>query len=176
MALLTCSSCLLTPGAAPAVELRGSTYFQTPPWKLSFRTFYSTVFERGGEYYVTVTLPEQAGAGLGGLDIQQTGGADWTFPYMVSLTRAFLGQPRREGPAVPVEVEFEEDTRRFRIRFPEPPAPGQTVTVALRPVHNPGTPGIYLFSVVAWPAGPDPVSNPVGVGRLSIYSPSDFGF
>jgi hypothetical protein len=30
----------------------------------------------------------------------------------------------------------------------------------------------YLFQVLAWPAGPDPVASPVGVGTLRIYDPT----
>lgn len=162
------------PPPAAALELRGMTYFEKPPWKLVFRNYYSTVFERGGEYYFTIVMPDGAGAGLGALEIQQTAGADWGFSFAVERTRAFLGEPRREGPAVPVQAQFDPDLRRFRLDFPAPPAPGQTVTVALRPYQNPGAADIYLFTVVAVPAGQNPVSQPVGVARMPIYDGMDF--
>jgi hypothetical protein len=160
----------LPPISARALELRGQTFFKSPPWKLVFRNYYSNVFESGGEYYFTIEMPEQADAGLGALLIQQTAGVDWSFYFDVGRTRAFFGVPRREKAPVTVQASFDPQQRLFRITFPDPPPPGQTVTVALRPFYNPSTPGIYLFAVTAFPAGPEPVGNPVGVARMPIYT------
>ena len=154
---------------ARAVELQGQTWFSRPPWRVEFRNFYWTVMQAGGEYYFTVALPDQAGAGLGGLDIQQTRGVDTQFPFMTERTRAFLGQPRREGLPVPVQASFDDAQRRMRVRFPQPPAPGQTITVALRPWHNPSQADTYMFSVQALPAGPNPVPASLGFATMPIY-------
>ncbi|MGB5239295.1 MAG: DUF2808 domain-containing protein [Prochlorococcaceae cyanobacterium] len=164
----------LLPAPAAAVELGEQTFFLRAPWKLRWRTYNSTVFDRGGEYYVTIEMPEGAGAGLGALEIRQISGADWRFSFDDSRTRAFLGQPRREGPPVPVQANFDDATRLFRITFPSPPAPGQTVTVALRPWSNPASADVYQFAVVAFPAGPNPVAQQVGIARMSIYELVDF--
>lgn len=164
----------LAPAAAAATELGEQTFFLRAPWKLNWRTYYSTVFERGGEYYVTIEMPEEAGAALGALEIRQISGSDWRFSFDDSRTRAFLGQPRREGPPVPVQASFNDSSRLFRITFPSPPTPGQTVTVALRPWSNPSSADVYQFSVVAFPAGPNPVAQQVGIARMSIYMPVDF--
>ncbi|MCT0200580.1 DUF2808 domain-containing protein [Synechococcus sp. CS-1325] len=161
---------LLPPQPLLALELRGSTFFQTPPWKLTFRNYYTTVMDNGAEYYFTIAMPEQAGAGLGRLEIQQTTGVDWTFPFDVAQTRAFLGEPRREGASLPIETSFDQQRRLFSIRFLTPPGPGQTMTVALKPFNNPAQAGITLFAVRAYPHGPNPVGAPVGFARLSIYS------
>jgi len=45
---------LLAPALQPlqplrALELRGMTVFQTPPWKLTFRNYYTTVMDNGAE-------------------------------------------------------------------------------------------------------------------------------
>ncbi|MBC1262109.1 DUF2808 domain-containing protein [Synechococcus sp. BSF8S] len=164
----------LVPSPLGATELDGQTYFLRAPWKLRWRTYSSNVFERGGEYYVTIEMPEEAGAGLGALEIRQISGADWRFSFDDSRTRAFLGQPRREGPSLPVQASFDDAARLFRISFPEPPTPGQTVTVALKPWHNPSTADVYQFAVVAYPAGPDPVGQQVGIARMSIYQRVDY--
>ncbi|EAQ73777.1 MULTISPECIES: DUF2808 domain-containing protein [unclassified Synechococcus] len=164
----------LVPAAAGATELGEQTSFLRAPWKLRWRTYYSTVFDRGGEYYVTIEMPEEAGAGLGALEIRQISGADWRFSFDDSRTRAFLGQPRREGPPVPVQASFNDASRLFRISFPTPPTPGQIVTVALRPWSNPSSADVYQFSVVAFPAGPNPVAQQVGIARMSIYELVDF--
>lgn len=173
LACLAALSLLVTPLLPPslrAIELRGMTYFQTPPWRLTFRNYYSTVMANGAEYYFTIEMPEQAGVGLGRVEIQQSTGSDWTFPFDVGQTRAFLGVPRRERAVVPVEARFDETRREFSIAFPEPPSPGQTVTVVLRPFNNPAQSGIYLFAVRAFPAGPNAVGQPVGFARIPIYN------
>ncbi|MFO7629668.1 MAG: DUF2808 domain-containing protein [Prochlorococcaceae cyanobacterium] len=159
---------------APALELRGRTYFSSPPLKLTFRNYYSNAWEAGGEYYFTLLVPPAAGASLGGLRIQQSHGVDWSFPFLVERSRAFLGEPRREGRSLPLEVSFEAQARLFMIRFLEPVAPGQTVTVALRPQRNPGQADTYLFAVTAFPDGPQPEGAPLGFARMPIYDPRPF--
>lgn len=165
---------LLPAPPATAVELRGSTYFLRPPWSLAMLTYYSTVWDRQAEYYLTIELPQEAGAALERLTVQQTRGADWQFPFDTSRSRAFLGRPRHEGKPVPVQVTFNAETRLFDFRFPEPVAPGSTITVTMRPWANPSQSDTYLFQVVAFPAGPEPVASPVGVATLRIYDPSGF--
>jgi len=171
---LAISACLPSAPWSPApvhsLELRGSTYFTKPPSKLSLVSF-STDTGSQSEYYVTIPLSPEAGASLGRLTIQQIRGADWQFPFSPERTRAFLGRPRHEGLKLPVTAEFNDAERRFTIDFPEPVPPGETVTVVLKPWFNPIQADTYLFQVVAWPAGPNPVASPVGVGTLRIYQP-----
>lgn len=157
--------------AALALELRGRTYFTAPPVKVIFRNYYPYAWEAGGEYYFTVPLPVGSGEALAGLQIQQVRGVDRSFGFLVEHSRAFLGEPRREGSPVPVEVQFDPATRLFEIRFPQPVAPGQTLTLALRPQRNPGQADTYLFAVTAFPAGPEPMATPVGFARMPIYDP-----
>ena len=159
-------------GLAPAraVELQGQSWFSTPPWQVIFTNYYSDVSQVGGEYYFTVTLPEQAGVGLGGLTITQTRGVDRSFNFNLAASRAFLGKPRHEGAAVPVQVRFDADQRRFQISFPEPPKPGATLTLALKPWMNPNQADTYMFAVEALPAGPNPAAAPLGFATMQIYS------
>jgi len=156
------------------MELQGQTWFVKPPWKVDFRNFYWYVMQTGGEYYFTLTLPEQAGVGLGGLRIEQTRGVDRQFPLSADRTRAFAGLPRREGPAIAVEAEFDNDRRVYTVRFPQPPQPGQTITVALRPWYNPTQSDTYMFAVQALPAGPNPVPASLGFATMPIYSALPF--
>ena len=171
---------LASPGLSPAIaparsmELQGQTWFVKPPWKVDFRNFYWYVMQTGGEYYFTLTLPEQAGVGLGGLRIEQTRGVDRQFPLSADRTRAFAGLPRREGPAIAVEAEFDNDRRVYTVRFPQPPQPGQTITVALRPWYNPTQSDTYMFAVQALPAGPNPVPASLGFATMPIYSALPF--
>lgn len=102
--------------------------------------------------------------------IQQTRGADRDFPFFTQRTRAFVGRPRREGAAIPVQASFEQASRTMTVRFPVSPQPGQTVTLALLPVHNPTWADTYMFSVQALPAGPNPVPVSLGFATMPIYN------
>jgi len=156
---------------AHSLELRGRTFFAKPPWRVDLVSYYNTIGEPWAQYYFTVELPPDAGASLGALTIQQTRGVDRNFNFSVERTRAFLGRPRREGPAVPVEAVFDSSARQFTIRFPEPIAPGATVTVMLKPWNNPGQSDTYMFQVMAFPVGETPSPAPLGFGTLRIYEP-----
>jgi len=155
-----------------ALELGGSTQFLRAPSKVSLTSYTTDVGQSPAEYFFTLSLDEQAGASLGGMTIQQIRGADWQFPFAVERTRAFLGVPRREGRQIPVQASFDAAARRFTLTFPGPVPPGATVTVSLRPWVNPIQADSYLFQVTAIPAGPNPVTSPVGVGTLRIYQPT----
>lgn len=157
------------PQPGRALELHGSTVFVRAPWKAELISYDTSVGSAPVSYYLTLSLDPQAGASLGRVSIQQTRGADWNFPFSPQLTRAFLGRPRREGRAIPVQASFEPRERRVSVVFPEAVQPGETVTVVLRPWTNPQVPDTYLFQVVVWPAGPNPVASPVGTATLRIY-------
>lgn len=173
VATLLTGTLTVTPasGLAPAraLELRGSTYFVKAPWKAELITYYDHTGDPSAEYYLTISLDPQAGASLERLTIQQSRGADWQFPFSPERSRAFLGRPRREGAPVPVRATFAQRERLITVDFPEPVAPGNTVTVMLKPWTNPVTADTYLFQVTAWPAGPQPVASPVGTATLRIY-------
>lgn len=154
-----------------ALELQGRTFFARPPWKVDLLSYYTTIWQPWAEYYFTVELDAGAGAGLGGLTIQQTRGVDRQFPFSVERTRAFLGRPRREGAPVAVQASFDAQARQFTIRFPEPVAPGSTVTVVLKPWANPAYSDTYMFQVNAYPAGANPSPASLGYGTLRIYDP-----
>jgi hypothetical protein len=158
-----------------ALELRGATYFSKPPWSVDLISYQTYTYETRPEYYFTVSLDSQAGAALGGLTITQTRGVDRWFEFSADRTKAFLGgNPRREGPKIPVQAAFDQATRTFTITFPEPVQPGQTVTVVLRPWTNPAQADTYMFAVNAYPAGPNPSPASLGYGTLRIYNVGDF--
>jgi hypothetical protein len=158
--------------AAPvqAMEVSNQTWFTSPPWKVGFTNYYWYIGQTAATYYFTVTLPERAGAGLGGLTIQQTRGVDRSFQFAPERTEAFVGLPRREGARIPVQAQFDDQARRVTVQFPEPPQPGQTITVALKPWNNPFQADTYMFAVQALPAGPNPVPASLGYATMPIFS------
>lgn len=153
----------------PALELRGRSVFVRPPSDVELITDSSDVWSPGGEYSITIDIPAAAGAALARLTVQQISGVDWQFPFFVDQTRAFRGRPREAGESVPVQASFENSTRRFTLEFRKPVEPGTTLTVVLKPWHNPSQADIYQFEVVAYPDGENPQASPVGVVNLRIY-------
>lgn len=165
---------LASPLPLRALELGGATHFVRAPWQAELISPNSTVAASPVWYHLTLRLDAEAGAFLGRITLEQTRGADRDFGFRTQFSRAFLGLPRREGRRVPVRVDFDGQLRRISIVFPEPIAPGETVTVVLQPCSNPMRSDTYGFAVVAWPAGIDPVASPVGYATLRIYDRSVF--
>jgi hypothetical protein len=88
-----------------------------------------------------------------------------------------VGQPRGKRQAVSLsEVIDDRKTRMVSVTFDPPIAPGQTVTVGLRPVRNPNVGGVYLFGVTAFPAGEKVHGQFLGFGRLQFYEARDSWF
>jgi hypothetical protein len=136
---------------------------------VTFTNYYWYVM-LASQYYFTVTLPTDAGAGLGGLVIQQTRGVDRNFQFFPNQTTAFLGTPRREGTSFPVQAQFDNASRTMTVTFPQPPQPGQTITLSLVPQNNPRWADTYMFAVQALPAGPNPVPASLGYATMGIYN------
>lgn len=155
--------------SARALELGGATVFVKAPWQVDLVSYNTTVGYPLPEYYFTLELEEGAGASLGAFRFRQIRGVDRQFPFLLGRTRAFLGRPRREGRAVPVRAVFSQESRTMEVAFPEPVAPGSTLTVAVVPWTNPIQSDTYLFAVELLPAGPNPQPSSAGVTTLRIY-------
>jgi hypothetical protein len=161
-------------GTAQAVEIGGASLFVKAPWKVDLISYSTTVGQPQPEYYLTLELGPDAGASLASFSFQQIRGADWQFPFSPQRTTAFLGRPRRQGKPVAVRASWDDRTRTMVVTFPEPVPPGSTITTVLIPWFNPMQSDSYLFQVVAYPSGPNPVGSPVGVGTLRIYQYSNW--
>lgn len=159
---------------ARAFEWRGDTVFLRSPWKADLISYDTTIGAGPVTWYLTLSLDPDAGASLARLSFQQSRGADRDFQYSPERTSAFLGRPRQQGRMLPVRAVFEPEARRLIVEFPEPVAPGETLTVALRPWTNPMVADTYQFQVVVWPAGPRAQASPVGIASLRIYERSRF--
>lgn len=154
--------------SARALELQGRTYFAEPPVLPRSTNYRSNAGEGSPEYMITLKVPTNAGAALGALEITQTRGVDRSFPFNLQQCRAFLGEPRHELASTPASFQFDQSQRRFKVVFANPVAPGQTVTVVLRPWTNPLQSDTYMFSVLAIPAGVDPVGAMTGFATFPI--------
>ena len=144
------------------------TLFTDPPSSVTFTNYYWYIM-LASQYYFTVTLPADAGAGLGGMVIQQTRGADRDFQFFPDQTTAFVGTPRQAGKAFPVKAVFDNGSRTMTVTFLQAPQPGQTITLSLVPQNNPRWADTYMFAVQALPAGPNPVAASLGYATMNIY-------
>ena len=138
-----------------------------PPWKVDFTNYNWYVNQAQGQYYFTVTLAENAGAGLGGLMITQTRGVDRTFSLAPQRARGILGRPRRKEPLFRWRPPL---TRRPAPAggLPRAAATGSGGHAGLRP---PLIPQADTYLCRAGTAGrAESGAGPLGRGRLEIMS------
>ncbi|MEH2022530.1 DUF2808 domain-containing protein [Nostoc sp.] len=161
-----------------AVQLRdGLVYFVQPPKLVEATTTYKDVNVWGGTYYFTINVPENAGESLQKVTIAQKEGVE-NIRYNLDDTRAFVGtrdaegglRDRKETQLKLGAVTNERETRTVSVNFDPPVTPGQTVTIALRPVSNPSFSGVYLLGVTAFPVGEKSHGQFLGFGRFQFYS------
>ncbi|WP_442948321.1 DUF2808 domain-containing protein [Nostoc sp.] len=156
---------------AKAVQLRdGLVYFVQPPTLVNATTTYKEVNVWGATYYFTINVPENAGESLQKVTIAQKEGAE-NIRYNLDDTRAFVGtRDRKETQLKLGSVTNERKTRTVIVNFDPPVTPGQTITIALRPVSNPSFSGVYLLGVTAFPVGEKSHGQFLGFGRFQFYS------
>ncbi|MCL6752987.1 DUF2808 domain-containing protein [Nostoc sp. CCCryo 231-06] len=161
-----------------AVQLRdGTVYFVQPPKLVDATTTYKDVNVWGATYYFTINVPENAGESLQKVTIAQREGAE-NIRYDLNDTHAFVGTSdaygglrlRKESRLTLGPVTAERETRTVNVNFDPPVTPGQTVTIALRPVKNPSFSGVYLLGVTAFPVGEKSHGQFLGFGRFHFYS------
>lgn len=158
-----------------AIQLAdGTVYFAHPPRLVNA----TTTFPNPGvwaTYYFTLSLPEKAGEPLQRVTLTQQEGRE-DIRFNLKRTYAFVGTPSRSRQRLNLgEVTFDRQKKTVSVTFDPPVPPGQTVTLGLRPVHNPLYGGVYLFGVKAFPAGEKSYGQFLGFGRLQFSSPSGRG-
>ncbi|MBN3889821.1 MAG: DUF2808 domain-containing protein [Nostoc sp.] len=154
-----------------AVQLRdGLVYFVQPPTLVEATTTYKEVDVLSATYYFTINVPENAGESLQKVMIAQKEGSE-NIRYRLDDTRAFIGtRDRKETQLKLGSVTNDRKTRTVSVNFDPPVTPGQTITIALRPVSNPSFSGVYLLGVTAFPVGEKSHGQFLGFGRFQFYS------
>ena len=154
-----------------AVQLRGQSYFAHPPTLTDASTTERQTATSSATHYFTLSVPADAGEPLQRVTITQKDGANVTrlVQYRTDATRAFVGtRGNREFDLTLGETTFDRKSQTTSVSFNPPVPPGKTVTIGLRPVHNPIEDGIYLFGVTAYPAGDNAYGQFLGYGRLDF--------
>jgi len=151
-----------------ALELPdGTVWFDKSPRLLEVTTTYRQIYLRGATYYFTLNLPEDAGEPLGRVVINQRQGFE-DIRFDLEDTVAFIGTHQNKGQSLALqEITQEPDMEGISVTFDQPVAPGETITVGLRPVRNPRTSGFYTFGITAFPAGEQ--ADGIYLGSRNLY-------
>ncbi len=156
-----------------AVQLSdGRVYFDQPPSLLDSATTRNRTNTSGGTYYFTVSLPDNAGEPLQQVAIAQRNPEGFARRVNFNLNRtfAFTGTRRDRGNPLPIgSTTWDETDSQVIVTFEPPVAPGQTVTIGLRPHRNPQLSGVYLFGITAFPEGELAHGQFLGFGRFHFY-------
>ncbi|PSN17030.1 hypothetical protein C7271_19855 [filamentous cyanobacterium CCP5] len=128
-------------------------------------------------YYLTFQLPEGAAVPLTRLMVELSEGRrDFLFHYQLEATVAFVGTPESRGESIDFgELSQDRQRKSITLDFEPAIAPGQVVTVGLKPERNPRFPGTYLFRVTGFPSGDLVAPSFMGYARLGFYDTDQRG-
>ena len=153
---------------AQAIELGdGTTAFIQPPQFLNAFTTNDSVMRRNATYFFTLDLPANADAPLKSVVIAPQNLTRYLQPYRLDRTVAFAETPGNEQSELSLgDISIDAETKAVTVEFDPPVAPGQLVTIGLRPQRNPRLDGTYVFRITAIPDGDQPQVHIAGHGRL----------
>ncbi len=164
---------IISPESLAGQRLDGTVFFEAAPRLENARTTFNKVQMRGATYYFTLTIPSEANEPLGQVIINQRNGIDG-IPLLLDETIAFIGTSNnREKILSLANVSQSEDDQETIIQFDSSVAPGNTITIGLRPRKNPKFSGVYLFGITVFPAGKKSQELYLGVRRLQFYDRSN---
>ncbi|HAC66116.1 MAG TPA: hypothetical protein DCF68_21930 [Cyanothece sp. UBA12306] len=162
----------LTVLVSPAIARElgsGLTVFDKSPLLTNMVTTLSSIRVAGAKYYLTIKLGENVGEPLEKLTLQQSNGSE-IVSYYLEQTVAFEGTPVNRGRSLSIsETKQNLDNNKISIILDPPINPGTTFTVEFKPKRNPEKPGVYRFTISAYPAGEKPQGLYIGMGRLRFY-------
>lgn len=118
-------------------------------------------------YQFTIEVPKDAGEALKSIKIVQRNGSNRVV-FKDNKSRASEGNSL-SGASIPLApVKGESKPGEITLIFDTPVEPGNTVTIAVQPKHNPSIGGVYLFGITAYPTGDNSPGLFLGSGRIHI--------
>ena len=169
--VLTASALVLTTISSLALELPdGQTFFNRSPRLIRAATSFRGRNNHFATYYFTIEVPRDTGEALKAIKIEQRQNFRETIIFKAEESRAFIGDSLAGGePLSLAAVGGEEETPGVVTVVLDPPvSPGNTITVAVKPKHNPNISGVYLFGVTTYPEGENSQGLYLGSGRLHL--------
>jgi hypothetical protein len=152
----------------------GTVAFESGLLLLDAHTTFDGVEVKQARYYFDLELPDDIGESLQKVEIQQRNGGD-EVTFEPEETEAYLGDHHQKLERVAAIATRDKDTEQITIRFEQPIAPGNKITIGLKPKSNPSYGGVYLFGVTAYPTGEKARGMYLGAGRLHFENYSDDG-
>lgn len=151
-------------------DWQGQGFFRRSPRLIRSAATFRNRNNTAAKYQFTIEVPEDAGAALGAVKIQQKENVD-TVVFNQNKNTAFVGDSLAGGPALSLAaIGGASQPGEATIVFNPPVEPGNTITVSVKPKRNPFTGGIYLFGITAYPAGESSQGMYLGSGRIHINS------
>ena len=167
--VLSAGQWFLHDSVANAVTTDGTIAFAQPPSLVTATTPYTDTSIRGSTYYFTIELPATSGEPLQRVTFTQIQGTE-AIRFDRQDTYAFEGTRERQGTKLTLKPGISNyQQQSFTVTLDPPVPPGKTVTIGLRPLRNPISDGVYLFKVMAFPAGHQSTGQAIGIGRLQFY-------
>ena len=152
--------------------LDGSTAFIDPPQFVEASTTRSRVMQRTARQFFTIDLPETADEPLRTVQIVPQNFVSHIQPYRLEATEAYEGSRFSQGAALDIDEVIEDpETKTIEVTFDPPVSPGRSVTIILRPQHNPRIAGTYIFRIITLPDGDQPRPYTAGHARLRFTRP-----
>lgn len=159
--------------ALPAIPRGPKVTFDRPPQLVGTSTTNRDARSLGATYFFTIDIPQDAAQPLQKVEFIMKQGVQYP-RFKATSVKAFEGTKRSKGEALPINIVVSDPSvRTLTVTFDQPVAPGQTITMAVRPVRNPSV-GTYMFEVRGTPAGSTAEGQYLGIGRLD-FSRSSLG-
>jgi hypothetical protein len=138
--------------------------FQHPPVLLEVGAMKSRA---GGQYYITLNVPPEAGASLAGvvINLKDQSAPERPLQFDLDDTIAFLGTSQNPSTEVDLETVEQMDSD-VQITFVQPIPPDTTLTIGLKPSQVPNSRHSYQFGVTAFSVAAQP--SPVFLGNREI--------
>ncbi|MGL5078845.1 MAG: DUF2808 domain-containing protein [Waterburya sp.] len=151
----------------------GTVAFESAVLLVDTYTTFSGIRVRQAIYYFDLELPSDVGESLQKVVIKQRTGGD-EIKFEPDKTKAYLGDHNDKQEQLNTTNTYNETTGEVTIQFNQPIAPGNKLTIGLKPRRNPDLGGVYLFGVTAFPSGKKPVGLYLGAGRLNFEQSDSF--
>jgi hypothetical protein len=153
----------------------GTVAFESAVLLVDTHSTFSGIRVKQAIYYFDLELPNDAGESLQKAVIKQRTGGD-KIKFKPDQTKAYLGNHNDKQQQLNITTTHNETTGTVTIQFNQPIAPGNKLTIGLKPQRNPDLAGVYLFGVTAFPSGKKPLGLYLGAGRLNFEQNDDFDF
>lgn len=167
-----CKTLLVSTGICLfAVPVSQTLALAQAPKLLSTATTYNHTSAWESTYYFTVTVPKTA-TPLKTIALTQITGLE-PIDFDLQESFAFAGTSDRQGQKLGISLSKSSQPQTVIVNLEQAIAPGQTVTIALKPVRNPMYEGVYQFSLQSLAADKQTNNYGIGTARLQFYGVTD---